>query len=78
MYGLCTGPSAEVWLPPDRQKYLAVRLAYDGAAGIENARDDGGVDVGNVALERRGAVHHRHAGQAHVVLEHDTLARQRP
>src|SRR5262249_27874207 len=36
--------------------------------------DDRGVDVGDVALQRRSAVHHRHAGQADVVLERDALA----
>ena len=41
---------------------LADRLADDRGAGVEQARDDGGVDVGHVTLERRGAVHHRHAG----------------
>src|SRR5262249_40585889 len=53
---------------------LAVDLAHDGAAGVEHTRDDRGVDVGDVALEARGAVHHRHAGQADVVLERDALA----
>src|SRR5262249_57868252 len=57
---------------------LAVRLADDGAARVEDARHDGGVDVGDISLEGRGAVHHRHAGQAHVVLEGDLLARELP
>src|SRR6185436_15289814 len=55
---------------------LAVHLAEDGAAGVEDARHDGGVDVGDVALQRGGAVHHGHAGQADVVLERDALALQ--
>ena len=29
---------------------LAMRLADDGAAGVENASDDRRVDVGNIAL----------------------------
>ncbi len=55
-----------------------MRLADDGAAGIEDARDHGGIDIGHIAFERGRAVHHRHAGQADVVLEHDALAGQRP
>jgi hypothetical protein len=53
---------------------LAMRLADDGAAGIKDAGHDGGVDVRHVALERRRTVHHRHAGQHDVVLQHDGLA----
>ena len=51
-------------------------LAGDLAAGVEDAGDDGGIDIGHVTLERRGAVHHRHPGEADVVLEHDPLARE--
>ena len=54
-----------------------MRLADDGAAGVEDAGDDGRIDVRHVAFERRGAVHHRHAGEADIVLEDDALARQR-
>ena len=56
---------------------LAVRLADDRAAGVEDARDDRRVDVGHVAFERRRAVHHRHAGEADVVLQDDALAGER-
>ena len=57
-----------------KAEILAMRLADDGAAGVENARDDGGVNIGRVALERRGAVHHGHAGEADIVLQRDRLA----
>src|SRR5262249_8597709 len=61
---------------------LAVHLAGDGAARVEDAGDDGGVDVGDVALQRGRAVHHGDAGQADVVLQRDPLApelaRRRP
>ena len=46
-------------------------LADDGAAGIENPGHHCRVDVGHVAFEHRGAVHHRHAGEADIVLERD-------
>ena len=53
---------------------LAHRLAEDGAAGVQNARHDGRIHVGHVALERRSAVHHRHSGDAHIVLDREPLA----
>src|SRR5258705_7163208 len=53
---------------------FAMHLAEDGAAGIEDAGDDGGVGVGDVAFERRGAVHHGNAGEADIVFERDGLA----
>src|SRR5262249_61409673 len=59
--------------PAGKAKVLAVSLADDRATGIEDARDDRGIDVGDVAHERRSAVHHRHTGQADVVLERDRL-----
>ena len=37
---------------------------------------DGGVDIRDIAFERRGAVHHRHAGEADIVLHRDRLALQ--
>ena len=57
-----------------KAEILAMRLADDGAAGVEDARDDGGIGIGHVAFERRGAVHHGNAGQADIVLERDRLA----
>ena len=57
-----------------KTKAFAMRLALDRRAGVEQARDDGGVDVGHIAFERRGAVHHRHAGDADIVLDGDRLA----
>ena len=74
MCGLCTGPVALVWLPPERQKILAMRLADDRAAGIEDALHHRRVDVGDIAFQRRRTVHHRHAGQHDVVLQHHGLA----
>ena len=53
---------------------FAMRLADDGAAGVEHAGDDRRVGVGRVAFERRGAVHHRHARDADIVLDRDLLA----
>ena len=47
---------------------LADRLADDRAAGVENARRDGRVDIRHIAFHRRGAVHHRHAGETDIVL----------
>ena len=56
---------------------LAVRLADDGRPSIEQARDDGRVHVGGVALQSGGAVHHRHPGEAYVVLQRDRASVQR-
>src|SRR5438105_9667298 len=53
---------------------FAMDLAEDGAAGIEHASDDRRIGIGRITLERRGAVHHRHAREADVVLERDLLA----
>src|SRR3984885_7595236 len=51
-----------------------MRLALDRGAGVEEACDDCRVNVRDVAFEGRGAVHHRHAGDADVVLHRDRLA----
>src|SRR4029077_4099621 len=53
---------------------FAHRLAGDFAAGIENALDDGGVDVRHIAFQNIGADHHRHAGETDIVLERDAPA----
>src|SRR3984957_20564665 len=50
-----------------------MRLALDRRAGVQETRNDRGVDVGDIAFEGRGAVHHRHAGDADVVLDGDRL-----
>ena len=55
-------------------KAFAMRLALDRRAGIQEARNDRRVDVGNIAFEGRGAIHHRHAGDADIVLDGDRLA----
>ncbi len=56
---------------------LAHRLAADRAAGVEDAADDRGVNIGHIALQHAAAVHHRHSGQADVVLERNRPAGQR-
>ena len=48
---------------------LAIRLAENGAAGIENAGNNGCIDIGDIALEEAAAVHHRHAGNADRVFD---------
>ncbi len=60
--------------PARRTEILAPRLADDGAAGIEDARHDGGVDLGDVTGKDRRAVHHRHPSDTGVVLDGDALA----
>src|SRR5262245_15908542 len=52
-------------------------LADDGAAGFQDARDHGGIEVGDEAVEGEGAVAHRHSGDRDVVLEAYRLALQR-
>src|SRR5579884_223557 len=53
-------------------------LADDFAAGVENARDDGGVKFRCVAFQYRGAIHHRHARNTDIILDSDALPGQRP
>src|SRR5262245_13968983 len=53
---------------------FAHRLAGDLAAGVENALDDGGVDLRHIAVQEIGANRHRHAGEADIVLERDAAA----
>ena len=50
-------------------KIFAHRLADDGRAGVEQARDDRRIDVGNVTFECRCAIHHRHARDTNVVFD---------
>jgi hypothetical protein len=57
---------------------LADRLAEDGAAGVQDALDHGGVLVGHVAVQQRRPVAHGHAGDGDVVLDGDGPAGQRP
>ena len=56
---------------------LTYGLADYLPTGIEDAGHNGRVHVGDVALQHVGAVHHRDAGHAHVVLDGDFLARER-
>ena len=58
-----------------KTEIFAHRLAGDRAASVENARDDGRVDIRHIAFHRRGAVHHRHPGDADIVLDGKSLAR---
>ena len=44
-------------------------LTEDSASGIEDAGDDGGVGVRDVALQHSGAVHHGDACDGNVVLD---------
>ena len=53
---------------------FAHRLAGDLAAGIENALDHRGVDLRHIAVQELRADHHRHAGEADIVLERDAPA----
>ena len=50
-------------------KILTGRFAQDGSACIEDARDDGGVIIGDIPLHGAGPVHHRHTGNTDVVLD---------
>ena len=51
-------------------------LADDGAARLQDAGDHGGVEVGNEAVEGKGAEAHRHSGDRDMVLEADRLILQ--
>ena len=53
---------------------LAHRLAGDLAAGVEDALDHGRIDVRHVARKDVGADHHRHPGEADIILERDPPA----
>jgi len=58
----------------EEHKRLLTLVASRMAAGIENAFDDGRIDVRDIAFENIGADHHRHAGEADIVLERDAPA----
>ena len=51
-------------------------LADDLPTGIEDAGHNGRIHVGDVALQHVGTVHHRDAGDAHIVFDGDFLARE--
>src|SRR5215471_5612569 len=55
---------------------LALGLSHNFAAGIQNAGDNGGIELRCVSLQHRGAIHHRHARDTHIVLDSDALACQ--
>src|SRR3984885_11477001 len=50
-----------------------MRLALDRRAGVQETRNDRGVDVGDIAFEGRGAVHHWHASDTDIILDGDRL-----
>lgn len=56
--------------------YDGYYLAHDGPARLQNALGDRRVDFGRVALEQRAAVHHRHTGEANVVLKSTNRSRE--
>src|SRR5215468_10329919 len=67
----CTGVTAT------RQAViLAMGLTNVSPAGIEDTLHHSGIDIWNIAFERRGTVHHRHTGEHDVVLQHHGLALQ--
>src|SRR3984957_6877071 len=51
-----------------------MRLALDRCAGVQETRNDRGIDVGDITFKGRRAVHHRHAGDADIVLDGDRFA----
>src|SRR6266567_3175232 len=55
---------------------LADGLPNNFAAGIQNAGDNGGIELRYVPLQHRRAIHHRHARDTHIVLDSDALAGQ--
>jgi hypothetical protein len=57
---------------------LTDRLAQNGAAGVENSLDHGGVLIGHIAVQQRGAVLHGHAGDRDIVLDGHGPPDQRP
>src|ERR1700744_5869684 len=57
--------------PTRKAEALAMRLALDDRASVEEAGDDRCVDVRDIAFERGGDIHHRHPGDADIVLYRD-------
>src|SRR6266581_3975221 len=55
---------------------LADGLPNNFAAGIQNAGDNGGIELRYVPLQHRRAIHHRHARDTDIVLDSDALAGQ--
>src|SRR6266566_5113411 len=55
---------------------LAHGLPDNFAASIQNAGDNGGIELRYVSLQHRGAIHHRHARDTDIVLDSDALACQ--
>src|SRR5215469_11997024 len=55
---------------------LAHGLPHNFAASIQNAGDNGGIELRCISLQHRGAIHHRHARDTYIVLDSDTLACQ--
>ena len=62
--------------PAGEAKGLTNGLAGDLTARVEDAGYDGRVGLGDISFEHRGAIHHREARDANVVLYGDPLARE--
>src|SRR5260221_10204707 len=70
------GPGGAGVAAAGEAEILTMDLADDGASGVQHASDDGRIDVGDIAFERRRTVHHGNAGERNVVLERYLLAGQ--
>ena len=53
------------------------RFAYDLAACIQYPTDDRCINLGHVAFEHRGPIHHRDPRNADVVFDRESLTLQR-
>jgi len=50
------------------------RLSGDLSTGIEDTRDDCRVGLRDISFEKRSAIHHRYASDAHCILDDDSFA----
>jgi hypothetical protein len=73
---VANGPGRTGMAAGRETQVLTGGLPGDHPAGIEHARNHRGVDLGNIALKHAGTIHHRHAGNADVVLDGNALAGQ--
>src|SRR5690349_19520836 len=74
--GVVDGPGRARVAAAGKAEILAGGLTDDLAAGVEDAGHDGRIEIRDVALERRGAVHHRDAGDHDIVLDRNALPRE--
>src|SRR5882672_6423700 len=70
------GPGGAGVAAAGEAEILTMDLADDGASSVQHAGDDGRIDIGDIAFERRRSVHHGNAGERDVVLESYLLARE--